>query len=104
MWEVKDEYCVNVAQTIYESLRDGGVTDEAVCRGLHKATKKLRDRWLDTLDEGGTEVLGLARALEETSLLAIEGLGGVREPRDVVLCDEDATKMVDWVPYIHVGV
>lgn len=108
MWEVKDEHCVDVAQTTYESLRDGGVTDETVGRGLHKATKMLRDRWLDAMDGDILEVVELGRALEEISSPvnpAVEDVGGVRRHRDVVICDKDNDKkMADWVPYVHFGV
>ena len=43
LWEVSDRYCVRVARTVYETLRDEGLTDAAVARGLHRATKELRD-------------------------------------------------------------
>lgn len=43
-WEVNDELCVNIARIAYEGIRDGGMTDKSVCRGLHNATRQLRDR------------------------------------------------------------
>lgn len=44
LWEVSDQHCVDVARVFYETLRDEGMTDEAVCRGLHRATRALRNR------------------------------------------------------------
>ncbi|EGU73266.1 hypothetical protein FOXB_16222 [Fusarium oxysporum f. sp. conglutinans Fo5176] len=46
LWEVKDEICVDMARITYEGMMQNGMTDEAVSRGLHKASRELRDRWL----------------------------------------------------------
>ncbi|KAH6879831.1 hypothetical protein B0T10DRAFT_366784, partial [Thelonectria olida] len=43
-WDV-DELCVDMARITYEGIRDGGMTNESVCRALHKATRRFRDRW-----------------------------------------------------------
>ncbi|KAF2137774.1 uncharacterized protein K452DRAFT_339940 [Aplosporella prunicola CBS 121167] len=43
LWAVSDSHCVDVAVTLYETLRDEGMTDEAVYRGLHLALRALRD-------------------------------------------------------------
>lgn len=48
LWEVSDEHCVDVARVLYETLRDKGMTDTAVCWGLHRAIKILRDRNIAT--------------------------------------------------------
>ncbi|CVK98830.1 uncharacterized protein FMAN_16172 [Fusarium mangiferae] len=64
-----------------------GVTDQAVCRGLHRAFRALRGgriemEWRDmntALSRRGAEI------------------------RDIVGCDED-TKPLYWVPYVHFGV
>jgi hypothetical protein len=45
LWEVNDESCVDISRITYEEMRSGGVSDESLCRGLHKATRELRDRW-----------------------------------------------------------
>lgn len=44
IWELSDENCVEVAETLYQTLRDEGITDMTVCRGLHQAIRSLRDR------------------------------------------------------------
>ncbi|EJT69155.1 hypothetical protein GGTG_13264 [Gaeumannomyces tritici R3-111a-1] len=43
LWEVSDKHCVDVARVLYETLRDEGMTDVAICRGLHRAVRTLRD-------------------------------------------------------------
>ncbi|KAF1828367.1 hypothetical protein BDW02DRAFT_458414, partial [Decorospora gaudefroyi] len=43
LWEVSDSHCVDVARVVYETIRAEGMTDKAVCRGLHLAIKALRD-------------------------------------------------------------
>ncbi|KAK2134077.1 CHAT domain-containing protein [Fusarium oxysporum II5] len=46
LWEVKDEICVDMARITYEGMMQNGMTDEAVSRGLHEASRELRDRCL----------------------------------------------------------
>jgi hypothetical protein len=43
LWEVSDKYCVDAAKFFYETLRGESMTVVAVCRGLHRATRALRD-------------------------------------------------------------
>jgi len=52
LWGVSDKHCVDVAKNLYETLRDEGMTDVAVCRGLHRAIRVLRDRDNETRAEG----------------------------------------------------
>ncbi|KAI3318869.1 hypothetical protein HD806DRAFT_526048 [Xylariaceae sp. AK1471] len=46
LWEVNDELCVDIARITYEGMRDGGMTDESVCKGLHMAILQLREQWM----------------------------------------------------------
>ena len=50
LWTVNDDLCMEMARITYESMRDGGMTDESVSRGLHNAARELRHRWLESLD------------------------------------------------------
>jgi hypothetical protein len=79
LWEVSDKHCVDVARVLYETMRDEGMTDVAVCRGLHRAVRALRD--------GGIKA---------------------GEARDAMLvCSETRARgLVEfyWVPYVHFGV
>jgi CHAT domain-containing protein len=47
LWEVSDKHCVDVAKILYETIRDEGVTDVALCRGLHRAVRALRDERIE---------------------------------------------------------
>jgi tetratricopeptide (TPR) repeat protein len=81
LWEVNDSYCVEVARTVYETIRDEGMTDLTVCRALQKAVRKIR---------------------EECRHMS----GG---HRNATLCDdedvsEQPTLPTHWIPYLHFGV
>ncbi|KAH7129707.1 CHAT domain-containing protein, partial [Dactylonectria estremocensis] len=39
LWEVSDKHCVDVARVLYETMRDDGMMDVAVCRVLHQAVQ-----------------------------------------------------------------
>ncbi|KAI3325019.1 TPR-like protein [Xylariaceae sp. AK1471] len=99
LWEVKDELCVEMARITYEGIRDGAMTDESVCRGLHHASRTLRDQWVEEQSESE----------DRSSLLEGSLSGGTssKEPnrsppwRDVTLLEAGPAL---WVPYIHFGV
>ncbi|KAK9311150.1 CHAT domain-containing protein [Lipomyces starkeyi] len=82
LWNVIDETCVDMARMTYEEMRDSNMTDDSVCRGLHKASRVLRNRWLkmpvQTRIRGGRD-------------RDIQPEGG-------------ETGSLDWVPYVHFGV
>lgn len=42
--EVSDKHCVDVARVLYKTIRDKGMTDMAVCRGLHRVVRALSDQ------------------------------------------------------------
>lgn len=48
LWEVNDLMCVDVARRLYETIRDEGMTDRAICLGLHRAVRALRDECLES--------------------------------------------------------
>ena len=43
LWEVSDSHCIDAAEVVYQTIRDEGMTDMAVCRGLHRAVRALRE-------------------------------------------------------------
>ncbi|KAF7174386.1 hypothetical protein CNMCM6106_008626 [Aspergillus hiratsukae] len=117
LWEVNDETCVDMARVTYEGMRDGGMTDESVCRGLHNATRALRDRWLNMpakvrRGRGSTRKadMSMIRDMAESLSTCDENQRNGRLPRDVVLCDDDDYHNEErygplhWVPYVHFGV
>lgn len=81
LWEVSDKHCVDVARVLYETMRDEGMTDVAVCRGLHRATRALRDGQIEGGPEGRNATL----------------LGFGTQTR------KSLTNHY-WVPYVHFGV
>ncbi|KAK4176442.1 CHAT domain-containing protein [Triangularia setosa] len=96
LWEVRDESCVDVARIVYEGLRDGGMSDESVCAGLHRALRELRRRWVmvgkDTVvreedDDGDDD------RREAKLKLKSGGVGAGAEAGEVLY----------WVPYVHFG-
>jgi CHAT domain-containing protein len=112
LWEVRDEICVDITRITYEGIRDGGMTDESVCRGLHNATRQLRDRWLSTpVDTGRASRL----SRKENRFLGEHDSGDRsvsysdprddRLSRDIIACDEEEeAELLHWVPYVHFGV
>ena len=112
LWEVRDEICVDITKITYEGIRDGGMTDESVCRGLHNATLQLRDRWLSTTVDTGRE----SRSIRKENKFLGEHDSGDRSvsysdprddrlSRDIISCDEEEeAELLHWVPYVHFGV
>jgi hypothetical protein len=108
LWEVNDESCVDMAKVTYDEIMHGGMTDESVYLGLHKATRELRDLWVHMptqarkvhklADEGNTQRKMEVSPGDRESGLAL--------PRKIVLCneDEDNFRPMHWVPYVHFGV
>ncbi|KAH7210848.1 CHAT domain-containing protein [Fusarium redolens] len=101
LWEVNDELCVDMARITYEGIRDGFMTDESVCQGLHNATRQLRDRWLNMPIKSGFPFA------EDETCSGSASNGDRRHdrlPRDIIACDDDETRPLHWVPYVHFGV
>ena len=107
-WKVSDRHCVDVAKTVYETLRDEGLTDRAVALGLHRAVKALRHEAVET---GHAKVARERREWMDATNLTPD-LGAEREGRDGTLIKsankmkERAKELVNtfWVPYVHYGV
>jgi CHAT domain-containing protein len=51
LWEVSDKHCVDVARVLYETMRDEGMTNLAVCRRLRLAVRALRDEGIKAEQE-----------------------------------------------------
>ncbi|EXK44650.1 hypothetical protein FOMG_03341 [Fusarium oxysporum f. sp. melonis 26406] len=79
LWEVSDKHCVDVAEAFYETLRDEGMTDLSVCKGLHQALRKLRDK-------------GRAKSKYIRDITAV----GEEE-------DQPDLGNTNWMPYVHFG-
>lgn len=89
LWSVVDDVCVDVARLTYRGLRDRGLTDASVCRGLHDASRALRDLGVEEPEDVEDGYLWSER-------------DAARGPRDV---DADhAGALASWAPYVHFGV
>ncbi|KAM5353081.1 hypothetical protein ACJZ2D_017037 [Fusarium nematophilum] len=86
LWSVDDGLCVEMARMMYGFLRDEGMRDESIGRGLHRATRMLRDQWVNGEDGGG------ARSRSSGT------------ERDAELIQETEARRPLWVPYVHFGV
>ena len=109
LWDVNDELCVDMARITYEGMRDGGMTDESVCRGLHKATRELRDRWVSMTTNARHVNKSVRKASVPQTGDRTASVGDQRDDRlsrDVVLWDDDDKEIgsLHWVPYVHFGV
>ncbi|KAL8367900.1 hypothetical protein RB599_003698 [Gaeumannomyces hyphopodioides] len=124
LWEVSDKYCVDVARVLYETLRDEGMTDAAVCRGLHRAVRALRDGRVEkkreiekegeVKEEGEIEKEGVvkkegeARKRERKGHYINPGLAEKGEAGKGSYADPGVAKKgfmsSYWIPYVHFGV
>ncbi|KAJ3454621.1 hypothetical protein MRS44_013221 [Fusarium solani] len=86
LWSVDDGLCVDMARMTYEVLRDEGIQDKSVSRGLHRAMRTIRDEWADG-EDGGCENSSTSEA-----------------QRDAELSQGLESKQPLWVPYVHFGV
>ena len=85
LWTVSDRHCVDVAKVFYESLLENGLTDEAVAKGYHRATKTLAEADLAgrapyphetvtrvTGEQVPTSVLGVSHRIKALNVLSHE--------------------------------
>ncbi|KAL6832827.1 CHAT domain-containing protein [Trichoderma camerunense] len=89
LWSVDDELCVEIAEMVYETLREE-MRDDLVSQGLHNAVRTLRDRWVDKADGG---IGNKSRTID-----------GSRENRHCQLDDDEELGRPLWIPYVHFGV
>ncbi|KAL5615839.1 hypothetical protein FOBRF1_004587 [Fusarium oxysporum] len=106
LWEVGDEACVDVAGMVYEELKDSGMDDQSVCRGLHKAVRKIRDSWVAEAHMRTVKrVLGTSFTEAKDHENSFEDVvSDVRSARDIVPLDEDENERpAPWVAYVYHG-
>ncbi|KAH7556325.1 hypothetical protein BM1_05759 [Bipolaris maydis] len=122
LWDVQDEYCVDIARIFYETLRDEEISDDAVCLGLHRAIMTLRNRTIGTLVKMDSSLT--KTSVENTSVTTVDisqtvnttsiDLVGVNKPP--ITSDMRTAKLVNklarqenrlhpryWAPYVHFG-
>jgi len=101
LWSVQDDMSVRMASMTYQELNDSGISDESICRGLHKATCELRREWLEP--RGSDQGVATLTATELQDI-AIELQ--FRSTRDALLVDsgDQNLGLAYWAPYVHYGV
>ena len=98
LWEVSDQYCVDMAKTLYETLRDEGMNDSAVARGLHRGMRAMRDESVKTSHQARNRV----------GSTSVADSGTDRDGRDgtlVTSANRVKKESINhfWVPYVHYG-
>lgn len=53
LWEVNDKVCVDIAKVVYEGIKDSWRSDHSVAWGLYEASRRLRDKWQEKMDQEG---------------------------------------------------
>ncbi|PNP86447.1 hypothetical protein FNYG_00149 [Fusarium nygamai] len=108
LWKVSDQCCVDIARTTYGSMRDSGLSDESVSWGLHRASRELRDKWVEGRKQGGGSS---ARRGSVSKGDSTDGVGGKKNckdenERDIVSVEEEPEvgEQLQWAPYVHFGV
>ncbi|KAL2011079.1 hypothetical protein VTN00DRAFT_3797 [Thermoascus crustaceus] len=117
LWEVSDQHCVDVARVVYETLRQEGISDESVCRGIHRATRMIRDGGRNQAGEGREYGDGEGQGCDRQGIglpqihLPAEKTDpeGEEKERDAVPSGTRRRKQnpncsLFWVPYVHFGV
>ena len=109
LWEVNDESCVDMAKITYEEVMNERMTDESVCLGLHKASRKLRERFMkhprfadirDATPDVSTHLENLHISSTGTDQGTALDTGELRNPVPV----DNSAQCWHWVPYVHFGV
>ncbi|KAL3430009.1 CHAT domain-containing protein [Aspergillus tetrazonus] len=101
LWEVNDEVSAVMATRAYQSMVEGDMTDEAVCRGLHNATRYLRDCWLQAeltaeqkcKSSRNREAAQMAKAV--ITNITTEGLSATNHEGEALLPKDAAREMRD---------
>jgi hypothetical protein len=99
--EAGDKPCVNVAETVYQELKDSGMDNGSVCRGLHNAIRKLRDNWVT--DAPMRAVKKSTASIKDREGDSKDGLSGGRTARDIVTLEEENERPAPWVAYVYHG-
>ncbi|PQE15172.1 TPR domain-containing protein [Rutstroemia sp. NJR-2017a BBW] len=90
LWEVSDEYCVGVARVLYETIKEEGMIDNAVYKGLHRAVKALRDKDITITQTEESDIAGSSNKPRESDWVIPGGLSQIGGP-------------LRWAAYIHAG-
>ncbi|EXA51106.1 hypothetical protein FOVG_03578 [Fusarium oxysporum f. sp. pisi HDV247] len=108
LWKVSDQCCVDIARTTHESLRDSGLSDGGVSWGLHRASKDLRDKWLEEQKQGRSSLTRGDTFLRNHNGNVVTDKKYFKDEdgRDIVGVEEEPKvgEQLRWAPYVHFGV
>uniref|UniRef100_A0A4E9E0B4 CHAT domain-containing protein n=1 Tax=Gibberella zeae TaxID=5518 RepID=A0A4E9E0B4_GIBZA len=109
LWKVSDQCCVDIARATYESMIDSGLSDQGVSWGLHRATRKLRDKWVKRQKQDGSLSERAVRVLrnDNSNVTSDRKCCKDESGRDIVMIEDDEPEVGEqlrWAPYVHFGV
>ncbi|KAM0388226.1 hypothetical protein ACHAQC_009836 [Fusarium culmorum] len=109
LWKVSDQCCVDIARVTYESMIDSGLSDYGVSWGLHRATRKLRDKWVKRQKQDGSLSERAVRVLRNDNINVAADRKYCKDEsgRDIVMIEDDEPEVgeqLQWAPYVHFGV
>lgn len=109
LWKVSDQCCVDIARATYESMIDSGLSDQGVSWGLHRATRKLRDKWVKRQKQDGSLSERAVRVLrnDNSNVASDRKCCKDESGRDIVIIEDDEPEVgeqLQWAPYVHFGV
>ncbi|EEU41787.1 uncharacterized protein NECHADRAFT_87858 [Fusarium vanettenii 77-13-4] len=101
LWNVKDDLSVQIAKMTYQELKDSDISDESICRGLHKATRELRGKWIEQHKSCQSPASPTTTHFQDTTNGSL-----VRSLRDAYLIESEDLDLgiAYWAPYVHYGV
>jgi CHAT domain-containing protein len=114
LWVVNDLACVEMAKVTYQTMLEENITDESVCRGLHRAAMRLRNEWRketrdimkdgnDEEDTSGVRKVGLSDCSDsEEEEMEVEPVAGKAKVKESESMDQVEGKN-NWIPYVHFG-
>jgi hypothetical protein len=104
---LEDEMCVEMARITYKEILGSGMTDESVCRGVHKASRWLRDKWLSSKNPRGdaNSVRGNSTSFD----IGSDNHDRAQPPRNIFEIDSSEDDYEGFgqarlAPYVHFGV
>lgn len=91
LWKVGDQCCVDIARATYESMIDSGLSDQGVSWGLHRATRKLRDKWAKRQKQDGSLSERAVRVLrnDNSNVASDRKCCKDESGRDIVMIEDD---------------
>ncbi|KAI8716640.1 CHAT domain-containing protein [Fusarium sp. LHS14.1] len=113
LWDVDDKFCVEMASITHGVIEKSKMSDESVSRGLHKASRELRDSSLgDLIEFRKTKRRLRSERTSDEELDASSDVGDdggtalTRKPKFLYSDDEEDLEagLLNWVPYVHFGV